>query len=90
MRIAPDRVTPDDDRPLREVTCRRCATTVLVRKNTPTQTSIQWLSDAGATCSELAEQRQSGRLTALVSGCTALGESIDEAVRDGRLEVLDL
>ena len=89
MRISTDRVTPDDDRPLREVTCRRCATAVLVRKNTLTQTSIQWMSDAGATCSELAEQRAAGRPTALVSGCTALGESIDDAVREGRLEVLD-
>ena len=88
MPIAPGRITPDDDRLMQELTCRRCATTVLVRKNTPTQTSIQWLADAGETCTELAEQRAAGRPTGLVSGCSALRQSIDEAVADGRLEVL--
>ena len=87
-RITPERITPDDDRLMSELTCRRCATTVLVRKNTVTQTSIQWLADAGQTCTELAEQRAAGRPTGLVSGCTALRESIDDAVREGRLEVL--
>ena len=90
MRISPDRVTPDDERPLREVSCRRCATTVLVRKNTPQQTSIQWLTDAGQTCTELAAMRAAGLPTGRVAGCTALRESIDDAVREGRLEVLDI
>lgn len=89
MPIAPGRITPDDDRLMQELACRRCATTVLVRKNTLTQTSIQWLADAGETCAELAEQRAAGRTTALLHGCAALRESIDEAVRDGRLPVLD-
>lgn len=88
MQLTPGRITPDDDRLMQEVVCRRCATTVLVRKNTLTQTSIQWLGDAGETCTELAEQRAAGTPTGLVSGCTALRESIDEAVREGRLEVL--
>ena len=87
--IAPGRITPDDDRLMTELSCRRCATTVLVRKNTLTQTSIQWLADAGTTCTELAEQRAAGRPTGLVSGCTALRESIEDAVREGRLPVLD-
>ena len=83
------RLTPDDDRPMRELTCRRCATTALVRKNTLTQTSIQWLADAGETCTELAGQRAAGRPTGLVSGCTALRESIQDAVAEGRLTVLE-
>ncbi len=81
-------MTPDDDRLMQDVACRRCGTTVLVRKNTLTQTSIQWLADAGETCTELAQQRVAGRPTGLASGCTSLRESIDEAVREGRLEVL--
>lgn len=89
MRLPPARVTPDDDRPLHEVTCRRCATTVLVRKNTMTQTSIQWLTDAGAVCTELAEQRAAGQHTGRVARCDALRASIDEAVAEGQLEVLD-
>ncbi|MBC7373330.1 MAG: hypothetical protein H7323_05005 [Frankiales bacterium] len=74
---------------MRELTCRRCTTTVLVRKATAAQTSIQWLADAGQTCPELAEHRAAGRPTALVAGCEALRESIEAAVRDGALEVLD-
>ena len=89
MPISPGRITPDDDRLMQELVCRRCATTVLVRKNTLTQTSIQWLGDAGETCTELAEQRAAGTPTGLVSGCTALRESIDDAVREGRLQVLE-
>jgi hypothetical protein len=89
VRIGPDRVTPDDERPLREVVCRRCATTVLVRKNTLTQTSIQWLADAGTVCAELAERRAAGVHTGRVPRCEALRTSIDEAVAEGRLEVLD-
>ncbi len=89
MRVPPDRVTPEDERPLREVDCRRCGTTVLVRKNTLTQTSIQWLADAGTVCTELAEQRAAGVHTGRVARCESLRASIDEAVADGRLEVLD-
>lgn len=83
------RLTPDDPRPMRELTCRRCATTVLVRKATMAQTSIQWRADAGQTCPEFAEHRAAGRPTALVAGCLTLRDSIEAAVRDGALEVLD-
>lgn len=88
VQISRGRITPDDDRLMQEVSCRRCATLVLVRKNTPSQTSIQWLADARRTCTELAEQRAAGEPRGLVSGCTALRESIEDAVRDGRLQVL--
>lgn len=81
-------LTPDDDRPLRPVRCQRCATVVLARKLTPTQTTIQWLADAGQVCEELAACRAAGRPPGRVAGCQALGASIDSAVREGRLEVL--
>lgn len=87
--IPPGRMTPDDDRLMQELVCRRCATTVLVRKSTRTQTSIQWLADAGETCTELAERRAAGTHTGLVSGCTALRASIEDAVRERRILVLD-
>ena len=70
-----------------EVACRRCATTVLVRKNSAAQTSIQWRGDAAATCTELAERRAAGLHPALVPRCEALASSIDEAVADGRIPV---
>ena len=69
------------------VTCRRCATTVSVQKNSLAQTSVQWRGDAGVACAELAARREAGELTALVPVCLALRESIEEAVRDGTLPV---
>ena len=70
-----------------EVSCRRCATTVLVRKNSAAQTSVQWRGDAAATCTELAERRAAGLHPGLVPKCEALSASIDEAVAEGRIPV---
>lgn len=71
---------------MHEVACLTCPTRVLVRKNSLTQTSIQWLSDAGS-CPELAARRAAGELTARVARCDALRASIDSAVVEGRLQV---
>jgi hypothetical protein len=70
-----------------EVACRRCATTVRVRKSSAVQTSIQWQGDAAATCSELAEHRAAGLHPAQLPTCSALRASIDEAVRAGVVPV---
>ena len=35
---------------LEPVACRNCSTTVLVRKNSPNQTSIQWTTDPAVSC----------------------------------------
>ena len=81
-----------DDTPgwaMHEVACRRCATTVLVRKSSHAQTSVQWRGDSGESCAELAEHRAAGRHPALVPACEALRASIDDAVRDGRLQVAE-
>jgi hypothetical protein len=72
-----------------DVACRRCGTVVGVRKNSASQTSIQWRGDSAATCTELAEQRAAGLHPALVPKCEALTESIDEAVRAGQVPVSD-
>jgi hypothetical protein len=66
-----------------DVACRRCGTVVGVRKNSASQTSIQWRGDAASTCTELGERRAAGLHPALVATCQALSESIDEAVRAG-------
>ena len=79
-----------DDTPgwaMHEVACRRCATTVLVRKSSHAQTSVQWRGDSAATCTELAERRAAGLHPALVPKCQARTESIDEAVRSGLVPV---
>ncbi len=62
---------------LRPHVCDGCGTTVLVKKNSPQHTSVQWQSDTSA-CS---------RLGPLVAGCPALRDSIERAVRDGTIEV---
>jgi hypothetical protein len=72
-----------------DVACRRCGTVVGVRKNSASQTSIQWRGDSAATCTELAERRAGGLHPALVPKCQALTESIDEAVHEGRVPVSD-
>ena len=64
---------------MHEVACLTCDTRVLVRKNSLTQTSIQWLSDTAA-CLELAGRSR-------VARCDALRASIDAAVVEGRLQV---
>jgi hypothetical protein len=70
-----------------DVACRRCGTVVGVRKNSLSQTSIQWRGDSASTCTELAERRAAGVHPALVPKCEALTESIVEAVRAGMVPV---
>jgi hypothetical protein len=73
------------DGAMSEVTCARCSTTVLVRKSSPAQTSVQWRGESWATCTELADRRAAGQHPAHVPSCTALRRSIDDAVRHGKV-----
>lgn len=66
---------------LRPVRCD-CGNRVLVKKNSPQHTSVQWLSDTSS-CPEL------GARSAFVPTCLRLRDSIEKAVRDGTLEVAD-
>jgi len=72
---------------LREVTCDRCGTCVLAKKESPPHTSIQWSLDAVMRCEEFSARVTAGEQTALLRGCAHLSTSIDRAARDGRLEV---
>ena len=79
------------DAPMSPVNCRRCAATVLVRKSSLAQTSVQWTAAAHGAC---LERREADKLAAhgtrvLFLACSALRESIVEAVRDGALVVVD-
>ncbi|WP_436491977.1 hypothetical protein [Actinokineospora sp. HUAS TT18] len=67
--------------------CARCATKVLVKKTSARHTSVQWTSAPADTCPEFAAAVADGTLSALVDTCWTLRESIEQAVRDGRLEV---
>jgi hypothetical protein len=87
-------VRPDNrlaDSPMVPVTCRRCGACVLARKSTWNQTSVQWNADASALCLErrdaqnLSEHAERG----LFLACSALTDSIVDAVRSGELAVVD-
>jgi hypothetical protein len=67
---------------LRPVRCTACGTTVLVKKNSPKHTSVQWTSDAGD-CPVLAA---AGPSSARVETCDRLAESIRAAARAGAFD----
>ncbi len=79
------------DAPMAPVNCRRCLATVLVRKSSLAQTSVQWTAAAHEACPE---RREADKLAAhgtrgVFLACSALRESIVDAVRVGALPVLD-
>lgn len=86
-------VRPDNrlaDAPMAPVSCRRCAATVLVRKSSREQTSVQWDADGWGRC---AERRDADAIVGgrhgLFLACTALRESILAAVRAGAVALVD-
>lgn len=69
---------------LTEVACQDCLARVGVQKNSERHTSIQWTDEAEAQCPELSRrERPRGHHPA----CPRLLASIDQAIRDGVLEV---
>jgi hypothetical protein len=86
--MRPLRLGADDAPQLQEVACTACATRVLVRKNSLTQTTVQWQDDTES-CLELAARRAAGEHTARVAHCEALRTSIDEAVAAGTVTVVE-
>ncbi|GAA4539197.1 ferredoxin [Mycobacterium paraffinicum] len=80
-----------DEMPMLPVGCRRCGAEVLARKSSWNQTSVQWNADATARCVERAEAQRiatpGGRGVFLA--CSALQESMLEAVRCGGLTIVD-
>jgi len=80
-----------DEMPMMPVACRNCGARVLARKSTWNQTSVQWNADAMARC---AERREAQKMSAHASRgvflvCSALNESILDAVRHGDLSIVD-
>jgi hypothetical protein len=87
-------VRPDNrlaDSPMLPVTCRRCGASVLARKSSWNQTSVQWDAEASARCLERrdAENLAAYACRSLFLACSALSDSILEAVRHGDLPVVD-
>ncbi len=87
-------VRPDNryaDSPMVPVVCRRCGAQVLARKSSWNQTSVQWDAEASANC---LERRDAANLApysvrGLFLACSALSDSIVDAVRHGDLPVVD-
>jgi hypothetical protein len=71
------------------VACSRCATQVLVKKNSAKHTSVQWTSDAASSCPEIGAQVAAGARGAQILGCSVLKQSIDTAVHNGLVTVPD-
>jgi DNA-directed RNA polymerase subunit RPC12/RpoP len=89
------RQTSDDKRRyledgLEPVSCSRCATRVLVKKNSPRHTSVQWTSDAAASCPEIGAQVSAGGRGGQILGCSMLKQSIEEAIAAGALTIPDV
>jgi hypothetical protein len=80
-----------DEMPMVPVVCRNCDARVLARKSSWNQTSVQWNADATARCAERAEAQKlatPGSRGVFVV-CSALRESILDAVRHGELPIVD-
>ncbi|WP_166908649.1 ferredoxin [Mycobacterium sp. DL440] len=87
-------VRPDnrlDDAPMAPVMCGRCGAGVQVRKSSWNQTSVQWNGTALSRCEErcTAAQLAGNGGRGLFLACSALGESIVDAVGSGALRVVD-
>lgn len=82
------RLGADDAPLLQPVSCEACGTEVLVRKNSLTQTTVQWTGPT-QDCPELRARREAGEDTARVAHCEQLRTSIDEAVAAGRVAIVE-
>jgi len=68
------------------VECAACGTWVRVKKLSREQTTVQWTRRAVLACVEFADPSDD-RPNALIPTCTRLRASIEDTVREGRLEV---
>jgi hypothetical protein len=78
------------DLPMQKMSCQRCAAQVLVRKSSWNQTSVQWDAAASARCREraAAELLRDYGGHGLFLACSALGQSITDAVRHGDVPIV--
>ena len=90
QRWAADGALAEDERawPYAEVACRRCGALVEVAKFSLQHTSVQWPTESVLRCAEFSAHVADGGSSALVATCASLRASIDDAVTNGRVEVL--
>jgi hypothetical protein len=82
-----DPLTDERDTGFTPVACGRCGASALVAKFSPQHTSVQWSLEAVRTCAEFRARAAAGEQSALVETCGSLHDSIDRALREGRLLV---
>jgi hypothetical protein len=87
-------VRPDnrlDDSPMVPVACGACGAQVMARKSSWKQTSVQWNAAATQVCPQrrAAEALAAHGRPPVFLSCSELSESILEAVRTGRLAVVE-
>lgn len=70
-----------------EVACLDCLAVVRVKKNSEHQTSIQWDSAALDHCTEFSRASSQPEGRPIRVGCSRLRSSIEQAVKDGAVEV---
>ena len=71
-----------------EVACERCGAVVEVAKFSLQHTSVQWTAESVLTCAEFSAHVADGGSSALIAACASMRASIDDAVTNGRVEVL--
>ncbi|NLU83268.1 hypothetical protein [Rhodococcus sp. HNM0569] len=70
---------------MQSVTCRTCGNRVLAEKYSEEHTSVQWLADSERVCAEFSARTSLGETDASRPTCTALRDSIDAEVAEGKL-----
>lgn len=77
-----------EDGPMAPVVCAACAVSVLVRKSSWDQTSVQWQADEARQCVEREGQGATSGTARQQRACTKLTASIERAVRRGAVVIL--
>lgn len=72
---------------LAEVACLDCLARVRVKKNSDHHTSVQWSSEALASCSEFARMDAQPGGRRVYATCPRLRASIERAVAEGNISV---
>lgn len=70
-----------------EVACLDCLARVTVKKNSDHHTSVQWTTEALGHCQEFARMARQPEGRRLHASCPRLRSSIDQAVRDGAIQI---
>ena len=70
-----------------EVACLDCLATVRVKKNSEQHTAIQWNAEALGHCAEFAKAASQPEGRPIRIACSRLRSSIDQAVKDGTIQI---